>query len=64
MPQQVQARILWEDGLEELALAHAVALSERAALVRFGAPSPAYVGHLCSTQQGAHSAPRQCARGP
>src|ERR1035441_2499648 len=38
IPQQVQAWVLWEDGVEELVQAHAVAWTKRAVRVRFGAP--------------------------
>jgi hypothetical protein len=38
IPQQVQAWVLWEDGVEELVQAHAIAWTKRAARVRFGAP--------------------------
>jgi hypothetical protein len=34
----VHAWILWEDGVEELVQAHAVAWTKRAVRVRFGAP--------------------------
>ena len=37
-PQRVNAWILWEDGVEELVQAHAVAWTKRAVQVRFGAP--------------------------
>ena len=38
VPQGVSAWILWEDGVEELVRAHAVAWTKRAVRVRFGAP--------------------------
>ena len=38
VPQPVQAWILWEDGVEELVQAHAIAWTKRAVRVRFGAP--------------------------
>jgi hypothetical protein len=34
----VRAWILWEDGVEELVQAHAIAWTKRAVQVRFGAP--------------------------
>jgi len=37
-PQRVQAWVLWEDGVEELLPAYAIAWTKRAVLVRFGAP--------------------------
>lgn len=37
-PQQVSARILGEDGVEELVPAQAVAWTKRAVKVRFGGP--------------------------
>jgi hypothetical protein len=37
-PQRVQAWVLWEDGVEELVPAQAVAWTKRAVMVRFGAP--------------------------
>jgi hypothetical protein len=36
--QPVNAWILWEDGVEELLQAHAIAWTKRAVRVRFGAP--------------------------
>ena len=36
--QPVNAWILWEDGVEELVPAHAIAWTKRAVRVRFGAP--------------------------
>jgi len=38
VPQRVRAWVLWEDGAEELVEAYAVAWTQRAVLVRFGAP--------------------------
>jgi hypothetical protein len=38
VPQPVHAWILWEDGVEELMEAQAVAWTKRAVKVRFGAP--------------------------
>jgi hypothetical protein len=38
VPQPVHAWILWEDGVEELVQAHAIAWTKRAVRVRFGAP--------------------------
>jgi hypothetical protein len=38
VPQQVRAWVLWEDGVEELVAAHAVAWTKKAVRVRFGAP--------------------------
>ena len=38
VPLPVNAWILWEDGVEELVQAHAVAWTKRAVRVRFGAP--------------------------
>jgi len=37
-PLLVHAWILWEDGVEELVQANAIAWTKRAVLVRFGAP--------------------------
>jgi hypothetical protein len=37
-PQRVQAWVLWEDGVEELVQAHAIAWTKRAVRVRFGVP--------------------------
>jgi hypothetical protein len=37
-PHSVHAWILWEDGVEELVQAHAMAWTKRAVQVRFGAP--------------------------
>ncbi len=37
-PVRVTAWILWEDGVEELVVGHAVAWTPRAVLVRFGVP--------------------------
>jgi hypothetical protein len=37
-PVRVTAWILWEDGVEELVVGHAVAWTARAVLVRFGVP--------------------------
>jgi hypothetical protein len=36
--QRVHAWIIWEDGVEELVQAHAIAWTKRAVRVRFGAP--------------------------
>jgi hypothetical protein len=38
VPQQVCAWVVWEDGVEELVVAYAVAWTKRAVRVRFGAP--------------------------
>ena len=38
VPQRVQAWVLWEDGVEELAQAQAIAWTKRAVRVRFGVP--------------------------
>ena len=38
VPQRVSAWILWEDGVEELVQAQAVAWTKRAVRVRFGVP--------------------------
>ena len=38
VPQPVHAWILWEDGVEELVQAQAIAWTKRAVQVRFGAP--------------------------
>ena len=38
VPRKVHAWILWEDGVEELVAAHAIAWTRRAVQVRFGAP--------------------------
>jgi hypothetical protein len=38
VPLMVRAWILWEDGVEELVQAHAIAWTKRAVRVRFGAP--------------------------
>jgi hypothetical protein len=38
VPERVTAWVLWEDGVEELLQAHAVAWTKRAVRVRFGAP--------------------------
>jgi len=38
VPPQVQAWILWEDGVEEQVQGHALAWTKRAVRVRFGAP--------------------------
>ena len=38
VPPLVHAWILWEDGVEELVQANAIAWTKRAVLVRFGAP--------------------------
>lgn len=40
-PQEVRAWIVWEDGVEELVGAFAIAWTKRAVLVRFGIP-----GHM------------------
>jgi hypothetical protein len=37
-PLRVNAWIVWEDGVEELVPAHAIAWTKRAVRVRFGAP--------------------------
>ena len=37
-PERVTAWVIWEDGVEELMQAHAVAWTKRAVKVRFGAP--------------------------
>jgi len=37
-PARVTAWVVWEDGVEELMQAHAVAWTKRAVKVRFGAP--------------------------
>ena len=38
VPQRVQAWVLWEDGVEELTQAHAIAWTQRAVWVRLGVP--------------------------
>jgi hypothetical protein len=38
VPQRVQSWVLWEDGVEELVKAHAIAWTKRAVPVRFGVP--------------------------
>lgn len=38
VPQRVQAWVLWEDGVEELVQAQAIAWTKRAVRVRFGVP--------------------------
>jgi hypothetical protein len=38
VPQQVRAWVVWEDGVEELVAAYAVAWTKKAVRVRFGAP--------------------------
>jgi len=40
VPQRVSAWIVWEDGVEELVPAQAVAWTKRAVRVRFGASEP------------------------
>jgi len=38
VPQRVHAWVLWEDGVEEVVRAHAIAWTKKAVQVRFGVP--------------------------
>ena len=51
VPQRVCAWILWEDGVEELVPAQAVAWTKRAVRVRFGAPPHQH--EVCATSSSA-----------
>ena len=46
-PERAQAWVLWEDGIQELAQAHAILWTKRAGRVRFGAPRREHESRVC-----------------
>ena len=46
-PERAQAWVLWEDGIQELAQAHAILWTKRAVRVRFAAPRREHQGGVC-----------------